>query len=323
MKTRLVIKVGLSWLITFSAAGAVDGVWEFTTQSYSMHEVKSMDVGYTEGQVKYIFAAEAIPSGKMWYSTDDGVFWNYGELSVPDHGILDVEIEKSEFQYGWCLVPGNSTNDVSAGPYRYYLVQGLWELRDNGLGNSKLLHCLAADYNSTDLNTVFVGGEGTTAKLFKTANGGQEWNVSQTGLPSSIGTLNDIAICGENPQQMLCAYEGINDPDAYGLYKSSNGGSTWESWIFDSSNPHATAMTAAIDWVDFGRVFVVEKSPNPGAIWMYQEDHGWYCISRGYGDCTSIAILYDDIIGQYFHCFAFNTQETDGPFHWMQQYCPS
>lgn len=212
---------------------ADDGVWQSLNPAYFMNQVKSADIGYTDLNQKYIFAAEAEIDGKVWYSIDDGI-WSDAELNIADHGIRRIAVQKNNFRYAWALVPGNTYDDDQAGPFLYDRNTGLWVQKTNGLESGKLLSSMAVDYTSEGLGKVLVGGRGLLGQgaiLFRTVDSGDNWVDVTSGIPgihSPYNKIVDIAIDQANPQIAYFILFTINEYSMYrGLYKSEDRGINW------------------------------------------------------------------------------------------------
>jgi len=235
MRTFLWVLAALFGII--SAGLADDGTWEPVNAAYFMKQVKSIDVGYTDGQDKYVYAAEAAGGGKLRYSTNDGASWtNAGLIVQGNHGVIRVAVEKDNFNIAWALVSGNDRYDEFAGPHQYDRSTGLWTRKvDQNLADHMLLYSMAVDYSDPGLNTVLVGGDGErqgVAYLFMTTNGGDEWDqVSIPINPSSNGfdMVTDIRFAPSDQQTVYLIVE--NDGGWWeneGLYRSTDGGLNWE-----------------------------------------------------------------------------------------------
>ena len=129
-------------------------------------------------------------------------------------------------------------------------------------------------FDPTSASTIYVlGGKvsGQSCPLpFKTTNGGSSWTLMNSGLASGA--------CGNNiivdPATPTTLYLSMFNPSGgsggfIGLYKSTNGGTTWAGSASGINNPtnnvalsplHANILYAAT----FGQVF---KTANSGAAW--------------------------------------------------------
>ena len=93
---------------------------------------------------------------------------------------------------------------------------------------------LCVAFHPTDPNIMFVGS--ASGGLWKTTTNGNDWTSSTQDLPS-LG-VSSILIDHSNPSVM---YIGTGDRDAgdasgVGVYRSTDGGSSWEPWNAGISN---------------------------------------------------------------------------------------
>ncbi|MEO0341585.1 MAG: hypothetical protein AAF242_20545, partial [Bacteroidota bacterium] len=97
---------------------------------------------------------------------------------------------------------------------------------------------------------------GSTTGIFKSTNGGQDWSELTSGLPSSKlekGRIG-LAIARSQPD-MLYAYYVTAFGNNQGIYRSTNGGQTWQL-------RGLTGLTnVSFGWW-FGKIEVDPKSPN-------------------------------------------------------------
>lgn len=160
-------------------------------------------------------------------------------------------------------------------------------------------HCLAVD--PTDDSVIYVGGAeggGRTARLFKSANGGESW----TAIIGSIqGYPDAIAIDATNPSRL---FVGTN----WGVFRSADGGQTW---LAASDVVYATAV--AIDPINPNVVFAgytgtCYRSTDGGASWSaYKIGLRGEC--RGLHSASS-QLLYASSAGVY--------RSSDGGISWSE-----
>ena len=69
-----------------------------------------------------------------------------------------------------------------------------------------------------------------TAGVYKTIDGGNNWTRLYNGLPENTVTSRvGIAMSPQDPNTLFCLVIGVNQ-NPEGLYKTTNGGDTWEKW---------------------------------------------------------------------------------------------
>jgi photosystem II stability/assembly factor-like uncharacterized protein len=84
----------------------------------------------------------------------------------------------------------------------------------------------AATYQRLRRAWGFNGG-GPGSGIWKSTDGGRTWNELGNGLPSGDKGRIGIAIAESNPEVLMALVESAND-DAQGLYRTENGGQSWE-----------------------------------------------------------------------------------------------
>jgi len=69
---------------------------------------------------------------------------------------------------------------------------------------------------------------GQAAKIYKSTNGGQTWNILTNGLPAEDMCRIGLCISQSNPDLIYALYIGT-DFEVYNIYKTINGGDLWTS----------------------------------------------------------------------------------------------
>ncbi len=159
--------------------------------------------------------------------------------------------------------------------------------------------CLAVD--PTDDSVIYVGGAeggGRTARLFKSANGGESW----TAIIGSIqGCPDAIAIDATNPSRLFVG-------SSWGIYLSGDGGQSWLS--SGVSSPVTAVATDAADpnLVVAGSTETCYRSADGGANWSaYKIGLRGEC--RGLYSASS-QLLYASSAGVY--------RSSDGGISWSE-----
>jgi gliding motility-associated-like protein len=142
----------------------------------------------------------------------------------------------------------------------------------NGMGrvNAIALH-------PTDTNTYFVGS--AAGGIWKTTNNGLTWSVNTDSLPT-LG-VSAIAITKGNPSIMYFGSGDRDNSDAagYGVFKSTNGGSTWA--ISNTGMGNRTVGKLAIDPNNASVLIAacnggLYRSTNAGSSWTQVVSGGFF-----------------------------------------------
>jgi photosystem II stability/assembly factor-like uncharacterized protein len=219
-------------------------------------------------QVSSTVYAGARPGG-VWKSTDAGASWTR------------TVMPKGNGVHGVAIAPQNP-NTVYAWNH-----QGLFKSSDGAASWSTVnLHgvlALAIDPQSPD--TVYAGiGYGG---VFKSTDGGASWSAVSSGLPT---TPNGVAACVPNSNAYVAVTILVIDPQnpstlfaqtggpgsisckAAGIYKSTDGGTTWSAANSGFGFPGPVVTTLAIDPQNSSTVYAANgggifKSADGGASW--------------------------------------------------------
>lgn len=143
---------------------------------------------------------------------------------------------------------------------------------------------------------------GTSAKIYKSLDGGNTWNILESGLPYDINNPNfednlgriGLTIDLNNPDILYSQFIG-NDNSPHSIYKTTNAGNTWSeinnipattgfSWYFGKIrlNPYAPNKLFVLDvqlWKteDDGN-FWDENDPNWSSYIVHADKHDIYFI---------------------------------------------
>ena len=97
--------------------------------------------------------------------------------------------------------------------------------------SGKAVYTLAVDPVNTQ--TVYAGTDGSSGSLWKSADGGQNWNTSNNGIQNL--TVNAVVIDQANSNHLYAATSN-------GVYYSSNGGSGWQQIGFSGATVYSLAL---------------------------------------------------------------------------------
>jgi photosystem II stability/assembly factor-like uncharacterized protein len=171
----------------------------------------------------------------VYKSTDAGITWNYfalKELACISKIVID---------------PTNSSNILVAAmgnPFLQDANRGLYKTTDGGLNWTKILH-IANDVGIADLvisptsfNTIYATGRhrqrsnlmsnviGLKTRIYRSTNGGANWDTLTNGLPSGKLTRIGLAISKTNANKIY-ALVVDSTMEFDGIYRSLNAGTTW------------------------------------------------------------------------------------------------
>jgi photosystem II stability/assembly factor-like uncharacterized protein len=89
----------------------------------------------------------------------------------------------------------------------------------------------AAGWNRIRNNTGSVV-DGDDADIWRTTDGGENWEMLTNGLPQGVFSRPGLAMSGQNPDKLMALYVN-EDYQIEGIYRSSDGGDSWSSTDWD------------------------------------------------------------------------------------------
>lgn len=284
--------------------GVSGGIWKTTNGGTSWNatddDTDPIAIGcmVNSGDVVYAGTGEgwsnidAVYGGGIYKSTDFGNSWNLltsttGTAAWDFKNVKQMAIDPSGNMYAV-----TRAINYKGGVGAYYTNGGLYRSTNNGSSWSKINASSANYYNGTDVipisstTILFATDGGNGGGIFKTTNGGSNWSQITSGLPSS--GYNRISMT-QDPNSTNTVYAVFASPSAgapdYGLkgiYKSTDGGSTWSAL----TRPPNIASTGnrcymnnfgwytnviAVDPYNSNNIYVggvdIMKSTNGGSSW--------------------------------------------------------
>jgi photosystem II stability/assembly factor-like uncharacterized protein len=205
-----------------------------------------------------IFAFTHYPT-ILWQSTDGGSSWT--EVSTPDYGISAVDFDRNN--PGTIYVGGISWNSQSLYVYKSINYGASWDSIGLYGIRKELIHV-----DPSNSNVIYIAGEDG---LFRTINGGNEWEELSVGEPYDVGFVRTIAINPTNNNNYLLGgtfYDGqilsggvmrtTDYGDHFSLEISGITSHTIMDLVFDPKNENTIYV---------GTIYGIHKSVDGGLNW--------------------------------------------------------
>lgn len=146
---------------------------------------------------------------------------------------------------------------------------------------------------------------GTTRHIFRSIDGGLRWEVALEGLPAEIS----VTCFSETKTSLHYLFAGTNGS---GIYRSSDGGSSWKSVSTGLSNLEVNAITTV---PSTGAVY---SSTNRGVFRSDDDGNSWVSIFSSPYPCRG---LHADANGAlYIGCESGVMRSIDGGENWENLY---
>lgn len=264
--------------LAIGAAAAVSGVSgqsdRMTTETFKDVAFRSIGPGLTSGRISDVAIDPRNPSvwyvasavGGLWKTENRGntftpIFDRYGSYSL---GAVTVDPRDSNIVW---LGTGENNNQRSVsfgdGVYKSTDAGATWKRM--GLENSEHIQNIVVDPRNSNVVYVTAIGPlwaaGGDRGLYKTLDGGQTWTAVLTIGPDT--GVTDMVMDPKKPDVLYAAAlqrrravgQLIGGGPESGLYKSTNGGSTW------------TKLTKGLPSVEMGRIGLGINWRNPKTLY--------------------------------------------------------
>jgi len=220
-------------------------------------------------------------SGGVWKSVNGGTTYKPVFDKAGTQSIGAIAIDPKNPRTVWVGTGESWTrNSVSMGDGIYKSTDGGDNWTNVGLPNSERISKIAID--PADTNTVYVcvpgklWSDSTDRGVYKTADGGKTWSLILKGGNASTG-CSMLSLDAKNPKTLFAGLwdfrrkgwtfrsggDGPDKPSGSGLYKSTDGGATWNE--LDSKS--ASGLPAK----PWGRVAVTVAPSNSNVVYALVE----------------------------------------------------
>jgi photosystem II stability/assembly factor-like uncharacterized protein len=237
--------------------------------------------------VNRIYIAAA--GGGVWRTTDGGSNWSplTDSQATTSMGAIAIAPGNPDVIYAG-TGEANGTSDTNFG--RGILISrdggNTWTL-STGPGAFDRLTTAKIVVDPTNSNVAYaaiaahakntVAGTGNTG-IWKTTNGGATWTKTTTAISETDDDWLDVAINPANPQILYASLHTESDflTGPRGVYKSTNGGSTWSLLTNAPNGSTVLRISIAIAPTNPQVVYVSASSPGSGSLakFMRSDDGG-------------------------------------------------
>ncbi len=259
---------------TFFVAAAAGGVWKTTNggvtfrpvfDNYGIASTGDLAIAPSDTNVIYLGTGEPnsrnsiSPGGGVFKSTDGGMTWTFMGLRETEH-IGRIIVHPTNPNVAWVAALGAAWRpNRERGLYKTTDGGATWQLKkfindttgfvdvDIHPTNPNILY--AASYHRLR-GPYFLQSGGRGSALWRSEDGGENWTeVTGGGFPATMKGRIEVAIAPSNPQIMYAMVEADTAPNPRpaagsraqerpsGLYRSADGGRTWERTAPDNVRP--------------------------------------------------------------------------------------
>jgi len=280
----------------------VEKITSLNSSTYSGLKFRNIGPAYASGRIAD-FAINpqkpsewyvAVASGNVWKTTNNGqtfspIFDEYGSYSI---GCISIDpINTNVLWLG--TGENNHQRALGYGDGVYKSLDGGKSWKNMGLKDSRQIGMIAIDPRNTDI--VFVAAEGSVwapggdRGLYKTTDGGKTWrkvlNISEnTGVNNVIiDPSNSSMMYATSEQRRRHVHTKIGGGPESAIYKSADGGETWNKLSSGLPSGHVGGMGIAVSPVNSNYVYaIIEaecetsgffRSTDKGESWSKMSSH--------------------------------------------------
>ena len=271
--------------------------WRVVDATLSNLAVVSMAYDPSNPQVMYFgtgegyYNSDAVRGDGIWKSTDGGSTWSQLASTVTSNSATCAGPGNCDFDYVNKIVVTSAGTVLAACRSIYTNRGGIMRSTDGGNTWTRVLPSTgifrAADIEVAENGDLYAAlGIFNTDGLYKSTDDGATWTkITGGGFPSSGFERIEIACAPSDSNRVLVLLQDAVNNDCYGIYLSSDAGSTWSSLSVPTQGANDFTrgqawydLIAAFDPTDSSRIFIggidLWLSENSGSSWT--EISHWY-----------------------------------------------
>jgi photosystem II stability/assembly factor-like uncharacterized protein len=206
--------------------------WSPANNGLTYNHVQAMDISRSNPDVLYVGTDQngAANSG-VYKTTDAGATWTFVTTGITDtKAIQSITIHPMNPSIVWCAV-FDGANPAVDGVYKTTNGGTSWFVSSTGITNKNILTVIANPLNGNSLfagSSLILPGSTGPSTMYKSYDGGANWFLSTTGLPTNAVTGDPIRAMSFSTIDTSVVLAGLflNDT-AGGSYLTTNGGALW------------------------------------------------------------------------------------------------
>lgn len=237
--------------------------WTGIGPGFSGLFIGAIEYAPSDGDTVYLGAG-----GAVWVSHDGGFAWQMTSPDFSDSFISHLAIHPTDPSTLYALDQEGSifaTNDGGA----------TWRSADEGIPTDSLGSLGSLSIDTTTPSTLYAA---VRDRLVKSTDAGEHWTVIDTAIHAVVDTVIDDSIrrVAIDPRTPSHVYAGTV---RNGIFRSTDGGSTWTQGTFDHSETRITDF--AFGPPDTDTVYLAEGLD--GGIFRSDDGLTWHSSNQGLG----------------------------------------
>ena len=202
---------------------AQDGLDIWTTTTNSVGPVYAMAIDPSNSSIMYTGSSTL----GIYKTTDGGTSWNTANTGLLNTAVLSLAISASNPQ----ILYAGTNYGANDGVYKTTDGGGSWTRLVNGIQETQRgIQAISVDPTNPDVAyiAVFDGVSDSPVGLYKTTDGGNNWNASVNGV-GAIKNFLSIAIDPVNPNNVYAgtSFAVATSTGPSTIYKSTDAGGNW------------------------------------------------------------------------------------------------